>query len=111
MHQRLPNHEQLLSLARLSLDGRALGFVQAFISLPAEADPFCWSCTLRGSTPEQTVRLDGEMLLRAKTLDGRQIEGRVCIPQPEQQALDSSQELELQGLGTLLIDGRELSGD
>jgi hypothetical protein len=101
-------HEQLLSLAQLSLDGRPLGFSQALLSLHAEGDPFSWRCTLRGSALERVDRLDGEMLLRAETLDGRQVEGRVCLPKSEQQALDASQMLELEGVGPLLIEGREL---
>jgi hypothetical protein len=101
-------HEQLLSLGHLLLDGRPIGFSQACLSLRAEGGAFSWSCTLRGSLPEQLGHLAGELLLQAETLDGRHVEGRVLAPQSELQSADASQSLELEGLGPLLIDGREL---
>ena len=101
-------HEPLLSLRHLLLDGLPIGFSQGFLSLRAEGGAFSWSCTLRGGVPKQIGRLEGEVLLQAETLDGRHIEGRVLAPQSELQSADASQSLELEGLGPLLIDGREL---
>jgi hypothetical protein len=99
-------HEQLISLQRLCLDGRALDFGQAFLSLSTQDGAPVWSCTLRGVSADVLSRLDGELQLRAQALDGRTIEGRVAAPgsSPPPGTLAV---LELAGLGPLLIEGRE----
>jgi hypothetical protein len=108
MHRPSQSHDQLLSLRRLTLDGAPIDFSQAFLSLRTEDSVSAWTCVLRGGTPEQLDRLEGELPLTAETLDGRRIEGRMLAPQLEQQPADALPSLTLEGLGRLLIDGREL---
>lgn len=97
-------HEQLISLQRLCLDGRAIEFRQGFLTIAASA----WSCTLRGVSADELNTLEGDLSLHAEALDGRTIEGRVAAsgllgPSDEARAV-----VELAGLGALLIEGRKL---
>jgi hypothetical protein len=101
-------HEQLISLQRLCLDGRALEFRQAFLSLRAQDGLPMWSCTLRGVSADELGRLEGELRLRAQALDGRTIEGRVAAPGSPAPFHESPTVVELAGLGALLSEGREL---
>jgi hypothetical protein len=108
MREPSETHEQLISLQRLSLDGRRLDFGQAFLSLGAQDGPPVWSCTLRGVSADELGRLEGECHLRAQALDGRTIEGRVGAPTSLPPSAETPAVLELTGLGALLIEGREL---
>jgi hypothetical protein len=107
MHRPLPIHEQLISLRRLCLDGRALEFTQAFLSVNVKDNVPKWSGTLRGVSLEEVSRLRGELELHAQAIDGRTIEGRVMVPDPSVEG-EMSAVLELAGLESLLIDGRQL---
>jgi len=101
-------HEQLISLQRLCLDGRALEFGQAFLSLRAQDGASALSCTLRGVSADQLGRLEGELHLRAQALDGRTIEGRVSAPGSLPPCAETPTVVELAGLGPLLVEGRKL---
>ena len=103
-------HEQLISLQSLWLDGHALDFAQAFLTIGAREGTPVWSCTVRGLPPEELGRLEGELHLRARALDGRTIEGRVSAPSSAPVTAETPAAVELSGLGALLIEGRELSG-
>jgi hypothetical protein len=103
MRKPLPIHEQLISLQRLCLDGRALEFSQAFLSVNVKDNVPAWSCTLRGVAAEERERLEGELSLQAQALDGRTIEGLVAAPSPPAPSTEMPAVLELAGLGTLLI--------
>jgi hypothetical protein len=107
MRKPLPVHEQLISLQRVCLDGRALKFTQAFLSVSVKDDAPSWSCTLRGVADEEAERLQGELELRAQAIDGRTIEGRVSAPSSSPN-VETPAILELAGLGSLLIEGRNL---
>jgi hypothetical protein len=107
MRNTSPAHEQLISLQRLCLDGRALDFGQAFLSLRAEDGAPQWSCTLRGISLDELGRLEGELCLRSQALDGRTIEGRIAAPSSLPPSAETPAVVELAGLGPLLIDGRE----
>ena len=102
-------HEQLISLQRLCLDGHALEFEQAFLSLTTQDRSALWSCTLRGVSADELGRLEGELALRTQALDGRTIEGRVAAPGSPAPFHESPTVVELAGLGPLLIEGRELA--
>ena len=107
MPQSSPAHDQLISLQRVWLDGRALEFTQAFLSVGVRDGAPAWSCTLRGVPVSESAPLEGEAGLRAQAIDGRSIEGRVSVPGSLSGA-DSPAVLELVGLGSALIDGRKL---
>lgn len=107
MHKPSEAHEQLISLQRLRLDGRSLDFTQAFLSVSVNDNVQSWGCTLRGVPVEDISRLRGELELRAQAIDGRTIEGRVLLPAASPGA-DTPAVLELTGLESLLIEGREL---
>jgi hypothetical protein len=107
MHKPSEAHEQLISLQRLCLDGRSLDFTQAFLSVSVKDNVQSWGCTLRGVPVEDMSRLRGELELRAQAIDGRTIEGRVLLPAASPGA-DTPAVLELTGLESLLIEGREL---
>jgi hypothetical protein len=96
-------HEQLISLQRLCLDGHALQFAQAFLSLRSEDGAALWSCTLRGVATAERENLKGELCLRAQALDGRTIEGLVAGPSSLAPDATMPAVLELAGLGALLI--------
>jgi len=102
-------HDQLISLQRLWLDGRALDFQQAFLSLGTHDGASVWSCTLRGVSADELGRLEGELHLHALALDGRAIEGRVAVPGSSSTLAETPTVVELVGLGPLLIEGRELA--
>jgi hypothetical protein len=102
-------HDQLISLQRLSLDGRTLDVGQAFLTLGVQDGVPVWSCTLRGVSADELGRLEGELALRAQALDGRTIEGRVAAPGSPAPFHESPTVVELAGLGPLLIEGRELA--
>ena len=70
-------HEQLISLQRLCLDSRRIDFEQAFVTLANHAGQPGWNCTLRGIPADSLGTLQGDLSLRALSLDGRTIEGRV----------------------------------
>jgi hypothetical protein len=99
-------HEQLISLQRLCLDGRALKFGQAFLSLRSGGGPSVWNCTLRGVPATERKRLGGELCLRAQALDGRTVEGLVAAPTQTENEAEQPAVLELAGLGALLIKDR-----
>lgn len=101
-------HEQLISLQRLCLDGHALEFQQAFLSLTTQDRSALWSCALRGVSADELGRLEGDLALRAQALDGRTIEGRVAAPDSSSSFDGAVAVVELAGLGPLLIEGREL---
>jgi hypothetical protein len=101
-------HEQLISLQRLSLDGRRVDFEQAFLSLGHHDGIFVWSCTLRGVPADELVRLEGELQLHARALDGRTVEGSVAASGSLLSHAETPAVVELAGLGVLRIDGREL---
>ena len=107
MRKPLPIHEQLISLQHISLDGRALDFTRAFISVSMKDGASSWSCTLRGVSIEEAGRLQGELELRAQAIDGRTVEGRVVVPVSLPNS-ETSAALELAGLESLLIEGRKL---
>lgn len=107
MRQPLPIHEQLISLQRLCLDGRAFEFGQAFLSVNVKDNVTAWGCTLRGVSVEEVGRLQGELELRAQAIDGRTIEGRVLAP-ASLSGTEPPAVLELVGVGTPLIEGRTL---
>jgi hypothetical protein len=101
-------HEQLISLQRLCLDGRALDFSQAFLSISVKDNVPSWNCTLRGVSNEDVSGLQGELELRAEAIDGRTIEGRMGAPGSVAPSAEAPAVLELVGVGSLLIDGRTL---
>jgi hypothetical protein len=101
-------HEQLISLQRLCLDGHAIEFQQAFLSLTTQDRSALWSCTLRGVSADELGRLEGELALRGQAHDGRTIEGRVAAPDSSSSFDEPVAVVELAGLGPLLIEGREL---
>jgi hypothetical protein len=102
------DHEQLISLQRLSLEGHELRFGQAFLSQQVDGGSTTWVCVLRGISAEQLGCLAGEVPLVARTLDGRRIEGRVLIPQSMLASAEAQQSLELDGVGPMLVDGRKI---
>jgi hypothetical protein len=106
MRRSSPTHDQLISLQRVWLDGRALESRQAFLSLSTHDNLTTWNCTLRGVSIEMH-RLQNELELRAQTIDGRTIEGRVVIPSSLPDA-GTPAVIELAGLESLLIEGRRL---
>jgi hypothetical protein len=103
MRKPTQTHEQLISLQRLCLDGHAIQFGQAFLSLRTEEGPPLWSCTLRGVAADEREHLEGELCLRAQALDGRTIEGLVATPSRPAPGTEMPAVLELAGLGALLI--------
>ena len=108
MRKASQTHEQLISLQRLCLDGHALQFAQAFLSLRSEDGAALWGCTLRGVAAAQREHLEGELCLRAQALDGRTIEGLVAAPSSSADGAEMPAVLELAGLGALLIKGPKL---
>jgi hypothetical protein len=108
MRQLPRSHEQLISLHRLCLDGRALEFAQAFLSVSTKDNLPSWSCTVRGVSIEEASRLQGELELRAEAIDGRTIEGRVGAPGSVAPSAEAPAVLELVGVGSPLIEGRTI---
>ena len=103
-------HEQLISLQRLCLDSRRVDFEQAVLSLADHDGTRVWSATLRGIPADSLGTLQGDLSLRALSLDGRTIEGRVSGSSSLPPGAESPTAVELEGLGSLLIQGRELWG-
>ena len=68
-----------------------------------------WSCTLRGISADGLDGLEGEPSLHALARDGRTIEGRVVCPDSPL-CSEGPTVVELEGLGPLRIEGRELWG-
>ena len=96
--------DHLLSLRRLSLKGRQVAFVQAFLSWRREGFDISWTGTVRGGPFDELSFDNGEVTLQGETLDGRLVEGQAVVLLP----YGPSTLLEIEGSGALRVDGRKL---
>ena len=97
-------HEELISLKRLTLQGRKVAFTQAVLAWQRDGQEFTWSGSVRGAALEGIVADGQEVSLSATSLDGRTVSGRVVVMQPEGLA----GLLAFAGSGALIVAGREL---
>ena len=97
-------HEELISLKRLTLQGRKVAFTQAVLAWQRDGQQFTWSGSVRGAALEGIVADGQEVSLTATSLDGRTVSGRVVVMQPEGLA----GLLAFAGVGPLIVAGREL---
>ena len=97
-------HEELISLKRLTLQGRKVAFTQAFLAWQRNGQQFTWSGSVRGAQVSGLVESGQEVALSAFSLDGRTVEGRVVVLLPE--GLEGV--LAFAGVGPLVVAGRAL---
>lgn len=97
-------HEELISLKRLTLQGRKVTFTQAFLAWQRDGQQLTWSGSVRGGALEGIVADGEEVSLTATSLDGRTVAGRMVVLRPE--GLDGL--LAFVGVGPLIVEGREL---
>ena len=96
-------HEELISLKRLTLQGRKVAFTQAFLAWQRDGQQLTWSGSVRGGDLGSLFADGEEVGLSATTLDGRGVEGRATM------RLDGPDgPLALVGSGPLIVAGREL---
>jgi hypothetical protein len=101
-------HQELISLQRLSLGGVAVDFTQATLVWQRGRTGTDWSGSARidAARPVEGQGLPApgdEAYLEAFSLDGRTISGRVRIIEP-----DHDQALAFAGVGGLVVEGRDL---
>lgn len=97
-------HDHILSLRRLSAQGRELGFGRAFLSWHREEASVAWTGTVREVAGEGLLSPGDEVVLRGETLDGRSVEGSALV----RRSSGSAAVLELEGRGPLVVAGRTL---
>jgi hypothetical protein len=97
-------YDHLLSLRRLSLQGRPLSFDQAFLSWRRTEFGSSWAGTVRGGSLDGLDFGDDEVTLEGETLDGRSVAGKALLRRPE----GPSAPLQIDGQGPLVVAGREL---
>jgi hypothetical protein len=96
-------HQELISLQRLSLDGVVIDFTQAVIVWQRGRRGVEWSGSGRLAGAPEVPAPGDEIDLEAFSLDGRGITGRVRVTDPDAETL-----LAFVGIGQLMVEGREL---
>ena len=97
-------HEELISLKRLTLQGRKVAFTQAFLAWQRDGQLLTWSGSVRGAAFEGILADAEEVSLEATSLDGRTVAGRVVALRPA----GLPELLTFAGSGPLRVAGRTL---
>jgi hypothetical protein len=96
-------HQELISLQRLSLAAADVEFTQAVLVWQRSRLSVDWSGSARVAEVAGLPAPGDEADLEAVSLDGRRISGRVRMIEPDAQPM-----LAFVGIGRLMVEGREL---